>query len=517
MTMELNAVERRLVDVQQHWQDFVADENKRLLLWQIPDGANRLLEAFFEVQQHDGVQDKPYGCAETFVVFDTPFDNSISYSRSLKQALAGHYEASQEALEQVGRAADWPFTAESLPDSAAGFVEGLNSLARHHRDVLGLLVAVILPSSVTAEAAWVDWLGRALDAGPDEGMRLLVLDSLEHPRCTTLAESDRPQLRIEPLPIDAIELAAETFAQEPAVGAPGVFRNLLIGLLGLVEKGTPEQVMIKASDAIEFARKQEWLDQEAVVRMMAAGSMLKTRRFDEAVTHFRHAHTCAEKVTASGHPAGRDLELQSWFGEASAHYAAKDLPQAIRCYQEAEPVAEAIPKPVLWIECLRMAAFCQRQNDDDKGAAASCERALQVAERMQPEARVLTTLPLVALEHLRLIDDKRTEQLEAIKQTLERDLTRTHQALEQAAARVEGSSNAADELKTMEQAMIDKRERHKHSAAREIESLVAAGVSAYREAFEHLRRLLWPEWPLDAPAQEPLDEAAVNETEEMPA
>jgi tetratricopeptide (TPR) repeat protein len=515
--MELNAVERRLVDVQHHWQDFLADENKRLLLWQIPDGANRLLEAFFEAQQHDGVQDKPYGCAETFVVFDTPFDNSVSYSRALKQALAGQYDASQEALAEVGREADWQFQAESLPDSAAGFVEGLNSLARHHRDVLGLLVAVILPSSVTAEPAWVDWLGRALDAAPDEGVRLIALDSLEHPRCSPLADSNQPQLRAEPLPIDAIELAAETFAQEPAVGAPGVFRNLLTGLLGLVEKGSPEQVMIKANDAIEFARKQEWLDQEVVVRMMAAGSMLKARRFDEAVTHFRHARACAEKVTASGHPAGRDLELQSWFGEASAHYAAKDLPQAIRCYQEAEPVAEAIPKPVLWIECLRMAAFCQRQNDDDEEAAASCERALQVGERMQPDARVLTTLPLVALEHLRLIDDKRTGQLEAIKQSLERGLAQAHQALEQAAARLEGSATSGDELNAMEQAMNDKTERLEQAAASEIDTLAATGSTAYREAFEHLRQLLWPEWPLNAPAQEAQEEPAQTETEEMPA
>jgi hypothetical protein len=512
--MELNAVERRLVDVQHHWQEFLTDENKRLLLWQIPDGANRLMEAFFEAQQHDGVQDKPYGCAETFVVFDTPFDNSVSYSRALKQALAGQYEASQEALEEAGRAADWPFSAESLPDSAAGFVEGLNSLARHHRDVLGRLVAVMLPISVTAEPAWVDWLDRALDADLDEGVRLVLLDSQEHPRCTPLAESDRPQLRVEPLHIDAIELAAETFAQEAAVGAPGVFRNLLTGLLGLVEKGTPEQVMVKANDAIEFARKQAWPDQEVVVRMMAAGAMLKARRFDEAVTHFRHARTCAEKVTASGHPAGRDLELQGWFGEASAHYAAKDLPAAIRCYQEAEPVAEAIPKPVLWIECLRMAAFCQRQNSDDKGAAASCERALQVGERMQADARVLTTLPLLALDYLRLLDDKRTEQLEGVKQTLERQLTQALRTLEQAAARLEGSTTADDQLKTMEQAMNDRRERLEQAATKEIDALVAAGASAYRETFAHLRQLLWPAWPLDAPPQEETDPA---ETEEMPA
>jgi hypothetical protein len=66
----------------------------------------------------------------------------------------------------------------------------------------------------------------------------------------------------------------------------------------------------------------------------------------------------------------------------------------------------------------------------------------------------------------------------------------------------------------MEQAMNDRRERLEQAATKEIDALVAAGASAYREAFERLRQLLWPAWPLDAPPQEEADPA---ETEEMPA
>jgi tetratricopeptide (TPR) repeat protein len=502
MVMELNAVERRLVDIQNHWQDFLADDSKRLLLWQIKESSTRLMEAFFEAQQHEAVQEKPYGCSDTFVVFDVPFDNSISYSRTLKEALAGQYEASQDAFKQVGRQADWKFTTESQPDSALGFIQGLNSLARHHQEVLGRLVAVILPTSVANESHWVAWLGRALQAAPDKGVCLVVIDSLENPRCSALVESGQPQLQVATVPIDAIELAGETFAQEPAVGAAGVFRSLLTGLLGLVEKGAPEQVMVKANDAIEFARKQGWLDQEVVVRMMAAGSMLKAGRFDEAVTHYRHARTTAEKVIASGHPAGRDLVLQSWFGEASAHFAAENLPEAIRCYSAATPVAQAIPKPILWIESLRMAAFCHRRNRDDKAAAQCCEQALRVGERLPQESRGMTTLPLVALESLRLLDAGCTERIEAVKQRLDRDLVKLSEELEREVVKLEGQPGDGGGLKELEQALAEQSDRLKQTAAREINSLTTSGTKYYSEALERIRLLLWPGWPLDPPDQD---------------
>jgi len=330
--MPLNAVERRLVELQSRWQGFREDHCKRMLLWQTQDNAVRLMESFFEVQRQEARDAMPYVGSDTFIVFDTPFEDSISYSRMLKQALAGHYAASHDAFEQVGQAPDWYFSPESLPDSTRGFVQGLNGLAQHHQGVLGQLVAVMLPSTVVSEAAWTAWLGRALEAGPDPGVRLVVLDSLETPRCGELAESGHPQLRVEVVSMDAWELAEETFAQEPAVGAPGVFRSLLTGLFALVEKGTTAQIMTKANDALIFARRRGWGDQEVAVRMLAAGAMLKAKRFDDTVNHYRHARLIAEELTASGHPAGRDLELQTWFGEASAHFAMEDLPEASRCY-----------------------------------------------------------------------------------------------------------------------------------------------------------------------------------------
>jgi hypothetical protein len=83
--------------------------------------------------------------------------------------------------------------------------------------------------------------------------------------------------------IDSLVIAQETFAQEGALGAAAVFRNFLMGLVILIEKGSADQVKTKAADALAFARKEQWVDQEVVVAILLAGALLKEKRFDEAI------------------------------------------------------------------------------------------------------------------------------------------------------------------------------------------------------------------------------------------
>lgn len=494
----MNPVEQRLVDLQSLWQSVRADDSKRFLLWQAPDNAMRLVHCFFEAQRHDATHEAPYVGGDTFIVFDTGFENSIQYSRALKEALAGQYEASRKSFEQQGLVPDWPFEPTEHPDSASGFVEGLNSLGRHHEQALGHVVAVMLPATVSSEPAWTAWLLRALDAGLAQGVCLATLDSLDTPRCNALAESGHLQLHVQAIPMDAWGLAQETFAQEPAVGAAGVFRSLLTSLFGLVDKGSTEQVMTKASDALAFARRQGWADQEVVVRMLAAGTLLKDKRFDEAVNHYRHARISAEAVTAEGHPAGRQLVLQTWFGEASAHLAADDLAQAAHCYALAEPVAQAIPNPILWIEALRMGAFCHAGNNDSDSAMACGLRVLEVGARMQPEARGMTTLPLATFELLRLADAGRIGQVEAVKHRLDAALRQLHEDTERDAAALERHPDAQALLLALEQAYAVKVEDLTHQAAQDADAVATAGEPGFVSLFEQARALLGASWPLGA-------------------
>lgn len=71
--MTLNPVERRLVELGNHWRVFCADTSKRLLIWRVQDNSIRTLQCFFEVQKLD----IELATGDLFIVFDMAFENSI--------------------------------------------------------------------------------------------------------------------------------------------------------------------------------------------------------------------------------------------------------------------------------------------------------------------------------------------------------------------------------------------------------------------------------------------------------
>ncbi|MGH8551384.1 MAG: tetratricopeptide repeat protein [Methylococcales bacterium] len=192
------------------------------------------------------------------------------------------------------------------------------------------------------------------------------------------------------------------------MGPAGVFRNLLIGLMTLVEKGTAEQVKIKAIDALRFARRHNWADQEVVVTMLLAGALLKEKRFDSALNGYRRARQVAEKVTVEGHPAGRDLVLQTWFGQASAHLAAGQFEEAANCYDQAAILAQQIPNLILGIEAFRMGCFCFNRLDESAaaqqldtaiaGASEAFKRLCSQANGLLSAAWLLSSLTAAPIE-----------------------------------------------------------------------------------------------------------------------
>ncbi|CAN7746443.1 MULTISPECIES: hypothetical protein [unclassified Variovorax] len=489
--MALNPVERRLVDLRQHWEAFRADQSKRLLVWEVPDSATRMLQCFFEAQKHES----EYATGDLFVVFDAPFANSIQYARALKQALAGQYEASREALDAQGITADWQFDPQDYPDSASGFLGGLRSFGSGHHAHIGHLVAVLMPESVADDRAWASWLSRALDAGPPERLRLAVIDSIEAPRLAGLSAKARELTYVDAPKIDALATAQETFAQEAVPGPVGVFRNYLIGLVTLVEKGSADQVKAKAADAVVFARKQKWADQEVAVSMLFAGALLKEKRFDESAEVYRHARQLALQAAAVGHPVGRQLVLQTWFGEAGVHLAAGAVPEAAKCYDQAAAIAQQIPNLVLAIEALRMGAFCHARVRESELATERGFQALSVGERLKPDARAITTLPLAAMDLLRVIDPERVGLMEGIKQRLDARVEASGAAAEARAADLENSSDA-EQFRAVEKDLAREIEHGGREAAQELDAVAAGGNEQFVDIFSYARELIGPQWPL---------------------
>jgi hypothetical protein len=504
--MPLNAVERRLVELREHWDRFRNDSAKRVLVWRMMANASRMAECFFETQKFDA----EYSSRDLFIVFDQPFEHSIQYSRALKAALKGQYDASREELLKQGIAPDWAFEPNDLPDSAAGFVRGLEMFASKHQNEIEYLVGVLIPSDIANVPAYLAWVRRCLDADIPERLRLLLLDVKDAPRFDALTSQADPRVALDEPPIDALATAQETFAQETTVGPAGVFRNYLMGLVTLVERGSAEQVRAKAVDAVAFVRKHGWQDQEVVLGLMVAGALLKERKCEAAAAEYRAARQIALATVEAGHPAGHKLVLQTMFGEGGALVAAGEWDRAATCYETAAATARKIPEPILVIEAARMGLFCHAKLRRSEAALACGAQALVEARSMEPDARIMSTLAIAAVDMLRVIDPGRVRAMERVKQReTERVAAARHRA-EAGAAALEAAPNA-QRANDVDESLAREIGAAREASEQELNKVAAEGNESFRNHFEEIRDLLSADWPAALMGAIPAA-AAVSET-----
>ena len=503
--MPFNPVEQRLLDLAAHWETFQADPGKRLLIWQADENSLRFYQCFFEVQKYE----TEYTVGSLFIVLDTPFLNAIQYSRELKESLAGQYQASLEDLKQQGISPDWQFNPEEYPDSASGFVQSLLSFGSSHHQNIGHLVAVLMPSDVTDNEAFSAWLTRVLAGRLPERLRFVVIDSLNTPRLSPLIAAENQQIQVDSPKIDALTTAQETFAQEKTVGPAGVFRNFLIGLMTLVEKGSVEQVKIKAVDALKFARKQNWAEQEFVVTMLVAGALLKEKRFNEAVKDYQGARQVAEKAIADGHPSGRELVLQTWFGQAAAHLAAGELEKAAECYDQAAILAQQIPNVILGIEAFRMGCFCFSRLQETDAAMDRGQKALILGTRLKPDVRNMTTMPIAALDLLRVIDPERVMRMGDIKYRQNIRIENSRKNAEQRGIKLEQTSDPGP-FHVIEDDLEKETRQAKLTAAQQLDICVREASEPFKQSVNNANDLLGASWLLDTLMATPLERTATG-------
>lgn len=489
--MALNPVEQRLLSLGGDWIELRSDSTKRLLMWQVQENAFRLVQCFFEAQKHDLV----YATGDQFIVFETAFEHSFQYSRALKESLRGQYAASRADLEQQGLEADWDLDPTALPDTATGVMQLLRAFGSKYHQTIGHLVAVLNPEAVSEERFFVDWLRRALDSHLPERLRLVILDSLEHPRWTGLGEAGDARVAVRAPQIDGLATAQETFAQEAAVGPAAVFRNYLMGVVALVEKGSADQVKAKATDALAFARAQGWRDQEVVLRMLVAGALLKEGRHAEAIRVYQAARQTAQQTLESAHPAGRQLVLQAWLGEAGAHLAAADPVVAAGCYDQAALIAQEDASPVLRVEACRMSAFCLARAGRAEDAVRRGLQAMDIGAGLKEDERLLSSLPIAVVDLLRTLDPERVKRLEECKWRLERSRYAARAQLESRASELERQPDPTL-IQSLESNLAREHERADMAGEHELETIVAPSSMAFRAAFDRGRELLGPDWPL---------------------
>jgi hypothetical protein len=428
--MAMNPVEQRVLQMCQAWAAFRDDPAARVLVWRIQEDALRMVDVFIEMQKHQ----TELTTGDTFILFKTPYAHGLQYSRALKESLVGQFEATKDSLAAQGLPVDWAFNPATTLDAPAGVAQGLLSFGSKYHQALGHLTPVFMPLNVNNAVAWEQWLQGLLAMNMPERMRMLVIEVAEYPKLQTLLARPDPRVVLQDLNLDMGVLAQETFAQEPPKGPAGVFRNLLMGVVTLTEKGKADQVKAKAADALAFTRQQKWPDQEVAVRVLVAGSLLKESRHAEAIKVYEAARQAADVCVQSQHPAGHKLVLQTWFGQAGAELARGDERAAAASYDEAAVVAQRDNNPILTIEGFRMAGFCLARCGEREAALERGQCAANIAQALPPEGRALTTIGTCLVDMMRVLDAPRVEQLQRAKLHLKQRMEQVRQRTEQRGA-----------------------------------------------------------------------------------
>ncbi|MFC5474357.1 tetratricopeptide repeat protein [Paraherbaspirillum soli] len=517
--MAKSPVEKKVEVLRDLWMEHTQEPQLRLLVWRIPNNADRMLQAFFEVQQHPG----DWNTADLFVRFDAPFETGFGYSRALRDALVEGYVEGHDSLKEQGVEPDWPYAALPRHYSAAGFMSVLGAFAEHHQaqarqqpdaPQFRYVAAVLDPGSVASQEAWEAWLDAALSSRVSPAVRLVLVDTQQDKRWDGLVRKYGEQVGVIEAPIDMFDIARETAAQAGGAGPAVAYRQLLTDVIALVEKGSAAQTSARADKALKIVQQEQWFDQQVVLHMAVAGAYVKEKNFSEAITRYRSARECGVQAEQNKHPVGADMIMQTWFGEAGVWLAAGQPERAAQAYRSAAEQAQKVPNPMFEIEGFRMAAYCYAQAKQREPAREHGALAVRAAKAVAPAERPLTTLPLALQDLLRLQDASRTEKLERCAADYQAAIATAHKQAEEQAGKL-GNQPAAADLQRIEDSMHERFEASFQRQRQERERLIAGGDEFFRKVVALGRDMLDPLWNGLPTVKHPLDKE-VQEWSEPP-
>ncbi len=482
------------------WWQATADEQVRIVVWRVPDNAERMVLAFYEAQRLEG----DWQTGDLFIKFDAPFETGFTYSRMLCDALIESYVASDDSFKQQGIAMNWPFARVPRPDSAAGFLGLLGNFAQHHDAQFRHAVAALMPASTTSAAALQAWLKAALQTGVPAGVRLALQETPSRPQWDWLLKDHAKLVRVIEPPVDMFDIARETAAQSPSSGPAVAYRQLLTDVLALVEKGTPAQTSARGDKALKIAEREGWHDQQVVVHMAVAGAHLKAQDCPAAIKRYRQARACAEEAKRQGSPVGANLIMQTWFGEAGAWFVAKQLRQAAQAYRSGAEEAQRLPNQLFALEGFRMAAYCYARNGDNEEARAHGALAVREGQGMQAPERAPSTLGVALNDLLRLQDADRLADMEKLVVSYQAEIASAHASAEKKGAAL-GTAPANADVDRIEAEMHASFEQAFQRLREAREKLIARGDEYFRKVVAVGRDLLHPQWAGLPEVKHPLD------------
>jgi tetratricopeptide (TPR) repeat protein len=499
MTARKNPVEKRLETLSALWLQATESAAVRVVVWRIPANAARMMSAFFEAQKHPGAWSTP----DFFIRFDQSFETGFGYSRDLKAALLDGYRASADDWKAQGIGLDWEGAGWVLPDDPPGMMDLLSSFADHHQTYFRHLAVVLDPELPGPGQAFPNWVERLLREPVPASIRIVLIDTRERPHWSPLCEKLGAAARVIEAPIDLFDLARDIAAQSGGGGPQATYRQLLTGVMALLERGSAAQVAQRAREVLRITQQQGWLDQQVVIHSMIAGAWLKENAFEKSLTHYRHARHCAETATEQGQETGKPLVMQSRFGEAGVWLKAGRPLDAARTYAQAAQAAAAVPDPFFVIEGYRMAGVCYRKARKRSLAIDHHLLAVEAALPLPAEQRVNTTLPLVLQALMEIHHRRRARALERYAEIYQARIAKITVRAERRAAALKTADPPA--VARIEADMHTRYEKAFARAGKNREYTIAGGDRYFQRLVATGRRLLHPTWNGVPDIRHPLD------------
>jgi hypothetical protein len=287
-------------------------------------------------------------------------------------------------------------------------------------------------------------------------------------------------------------------------------------IMSLMTRGSAEQVAARADKGLKIVQREQWLDQEVVLRMMMAGAWVKDADFEHAVVSYREARDCAIRAEEQKMPGAAQLVMQTWFGEGGAWLAAGEMKEAARAYKAGAEQARCVPDPMFVVEGLRMTGFCLARARQADAAEEHYILAIREAAEIPSAQRATTTLPVVLQDLMRFYDARRVKALEASAQDYETGIADILGKAERQASRF-GAYPSASEIARIEATMDQRLEENFIACQKKRERLIAGGDSHFRNVIDAGRELLHSRWNGLPEIKHPLDKTEAEITQLLDA
>lgn len=404
-----NAIEKRLDILATAWNEFTAQAAPRCLRWLVSEDDASMMNVFFEAASEGAIELVP----DLFLRMNLPFEQPHLYGLQLAMEFTRRVEEARAALASEND--DQPWAAPDISQSASSllaFADCLKSFQQQYTANFEHLVIVFEPAQIVDMQAWNVWLYELLKMNFPPAIRFSITDTTANPTYENLVAL-APALVQTCSPKINLNAALTEIVNSTGGNGTGVqFRRLFVELSQLAQSGDMSAINRKAQAALSLTQQEKWFGLSVAVHSLVAAVHLRFGRVDEAVMKYRAAVQAGENATANEDPAGKKLVIQSRFGEAAALLSGGRFNEAVKIYEQIAPLTEEVSDAMLGMEAWRMAGYCYENLQMLPWAWKSYQKALEVAEQMEAQAREASTLPYVGQGLLRLSEEHSAEAIQ---------------------------------------------------------------------------------------------------------